>query len=230
MDQKLYAWFTNGQPVPGFPMTPRSMFGNGNPANVGITPILGDYDGDGKMEIFVRTGPNVTIVDGNGQQLTASQNPPNAPAFYTGSVIQNNAALGDIDNDGKLELIAFNSTLYAWNLPDAGSRADWPMYRYNAARTGHPILPRLHTNPTTFVQLHEVDDGRNVHLTLTIHGVAEGAINWTAVAPTDVTVFPPNGQADSTPTPVAITVSRAGLTAGVNHRTITINGTIQGQP
>lgn len=230
MDQKLYAWFANGQPVPGFPMTPRSMFGSGNAANVGITPILGDYDGDGKMEIFVRTGPNVTIVDGNGQQLTASQNPPNAPAFYTNSIMQNNAALGDIDNDGKLELIAFNSTLYAWDLPNATNSADWPMYRYNAARTGHPQLPRLHIAPSTLTKLHEIGDNSNVQMSFTLQGIAEETINWTAVAPSSVTLSPNNGEVDGTPTAVSVTVSRASLNPGVNHRTITINGTINGQP
>lgn len=230
MDQKLYAWFANGSPVPGFPMTPRSMFGSGNPANVGITPILGDYDGDGKMEIFVRTGPNVTVVDGNGQQLTASQNPPNAPAFYTNNIMQNNAALGDIDNDGKLELIAFNSTLYAWDLPNATNSADWPMYRYNAARTGHPQLPRLHIAPTTLTKLHEIGDNSNVQMRFTLQGIAEETINWTAVTPSGVTLSPNNGEVDGTPTAVSVTVSRASLNPGVNNRTITINGTIGGQP
>ncbi len=230
MDQKLYAWFANGQAVPGFPMTPRSMFGAGNAANVGISPILGDYDGDGKMEIFVRTGPNVTIIDGNGQQLTASQNPPNAPAFYTNSIMQNNAALGDIDNDGELELIAFNSTLYAWDLSNAGSAADWPMFRYNAARTGHPLTPRLNIAPTSLVRLHEIGDNSNVQMSFTLQGIAEEAIIWTAVPPTGITLSPNNGQAGSTPTAVSVTVARASLNPGVNNRTITINGTIGGQP
>jgi hypothetical protein len=169
------------------------------------------------------------VVDCNGQQLTATQNPPNAPAFYTVGIMQNNAALGDVNNDGDLELVANNNTLYAWDLPNAGSSADWPMFRYNAARTGHPVVPSLHIAPPSLVQLHEIGDGSNVHMTFYLQGIGEEVIDWTAVTPAGVTLSPNNGQAGSSFTAVSVTVARASLSPGTNNRTITINGSINGQ-
>lgn len=228
MDHKIYAWFADGSPVPGFPMTPRNIFGKGNPFDVGQSPILGDYTGNGKMEIFVRTGPNVTVVNGNGQQLTGMQNPPTAPAFYTNSIMQNNAALADIDNDGKLELIAFNSTLYAWDLPNAGSKADWPMFRYNAARTGHPIQPMLLPSATSLLHWHEIDNSDDVHLSLTLRKTGDAPLDWTAVANNSVTLSPASGRLGNAPTAINSTISRPSLNPGANQRAITFTGAVGG--
>ena len=55
-DKRLYAWHINGQPVAGFPMTPRTHRNTVlDDYNVGMGFILADYSGDGKMEIICAT-------------------------------------------------------------------------------------------------------------------------------------------------------------------------------
>lgn len=230
MDHKLYAWTANGTAVPGFPMTPVHEGGNSNPYNVGYGPTLGDYDGDGKMEIFMRVGWGITIVDGNGQQLTTSSNPPNAPMFYAYARLDNNPALGDIDNDGNLEMVAFNGTLHAWDLPNASGEADWPMFRQNPARTGHPQESSLSVSPRNFNMLHAVDNPNDVELVVYLRGLGNTAVDWTTTASAGVTVSPANGQVGSTPTAVTITVDRSSLVPGANNDTVTISGTVAGTP
>ncbi|MCP4423321.1 MAG: hypothetical protein GY803_02405 [Chloroflexi bacterium] len=228
MDQKLYAWFADGSPVPGFPMTPLNEQGKGVPYNTGHTPVLGDYHGDDKMEIFIRTAWSIAVVDGNGQQLTTTTNPPNNPFFYTHAALQNNPAVGDIDNDGKLELIAHNSSLYVWDLPNAGDRADWPMARYNAARIGHPIYPMLQT-PQSLTKMQEISNLADPEWQVTFGKLGNLPIEWTAVPSNpDITVSPSSGTITNETT-ITVTVDRNQLSAGSNNvGHITINGTANG--
>ncbi|MCB9422032.1 MAG: VCBS repeat-containing protein [Ardenticatenaceae bacterium] len=229
MDKKLYAWYANGNPVFN-PVTPLNEQGNGNTFNVGFSPILGDYDGDGKMEIFVYTGWAISVIDGNGQQLTATTYPSSAPLYYANSLIQNNPAVGDIDNDGKLELIAQNSTLYAWDLPNAGSKADWPMFRQNAERTGYQALPMLHIAPSSLVTLHETSNWDDVEFTVVLAGSGDETINWTANEDhPDINLSSTSGVLVDTTT-LTITVDRSGLVPGVNSLgSVLVTGTINGQ-
>lgn len=140
---KLYAWHANGVRVGGFPMTPLNLFGNSSQQDVGKGVVLGDYDGDGLMEIFLTLGWSVVVIDGDGRILTNINFPDDqsAPSYYTEGLFQNNPALGDIDQDGQLELIAHNSKLYAWDLPGGAVHSDWPVFRGDASRSG-TVLPR----------------------------------------------------------------------------------------
>jgi hypothetical protein len=112
--------------------------------------VLADYNGDGRMEIFLSEAWTVAVVDGTGQQITAPSYPSSKPIYITSGSLINNPAVGDIDGDGKLELVAANSRLTVWDLPQStNTRADWPMFRRNATRTGAvgqpaalPPLPR----------------------------------------------------------------------------------------
>ena len=230
MDKKLYAWYSNGTSVPGFPMMPLNEQGQGSTFNVGFSPILGDYDGDGKMEIFVYAAWAISIIDGNGQQLTTTSNPPNAPLYYTNAQLQNNPAVGDIDNDGRLELIANNSTLHVWDLPNAGNKADWPMFRQNAARTGYPAMPMLHITPSSLVALHEIDDSSDVIFNVVLKCDSSEAINWAANENhPDITLSSTSGSLMDTTT-LTISVDRSGLSPGKNTvGTVLITGTINGE-
>jgi hypothetical protein len=135
-DKKLYAFRLNGTPVAGFPMTPRTHFGQVlDPYDVGTGFILADYTGDGKMEIFLRHAWEIVVVDGTGQQLTQSGPYQPKPAYDTGGPLWNNPAVGDLDGDGHLELVAQNSKLTVWKLPGSSTRADWPMFKQDAARS-----------------------------------------------------------------------------------------------
>jgi hypothetical protein len=148
-ERRLYAWRANGQGVAGFPMTPTTERGTtlasfDVPANF----ILADYDGNGEMEIFLSEGWSVAVVDGNGQQITANSYPSSKPIYMTAGSLISNPAVGDIDGDGKLELVAANSRLTVWDLPQSSNtKADWPMFRRSPARSGtvgkpSPIVPQ----------------------------------------------------------------------------------------
>ena len=178
-DSRLYAFFANGQPVPGFPMTPRREQGQ-----TGVTfdqsPVLGDYDGDGKMEIFLNNSWTVTVIDGDGQQLTGDDFPNNTrPIYYTYGPLLNSPAVGDIDGDGRLELIAQNSIVYAFDLDSSTSAADWPLFKRNAQRTSAiPAPPRLHLGVDDITLLHGIGEPGNAQKTLVIPNMSEETISW----------------------------------------------------
>ncbi|QQR91469.1 MAG: hypothetical protein IPJ88_07025 [Myxococcales bacterium] len=89
-----------------------------------VTPI---------WKIVVSSGWFVHIIDGNGSQLTKS--PSNdGPVYTTGALLLNTPAVGDLDGDGYLEMVAFSDKVYAWDLPDGAILSDWPMFKFGPAR------------------------------------------------------------------------------------------------
>lgn len=174
VDGRLYAWHHDGRAVSGFPMTPRDIFGNTADQATGRSPILADYDGDGKMEVFLSVGWDVVVVDGNGRQITNSNFPDDQSTdfYYAEGLLMNNPAVGDLDGDGELELVAQNSRLYVWDLPKGAEKADWPMFKRNAARTSSAIPVALHVSPeeVEFTHFHGEDAVGSFELLLTVTG------------------------------------------------------------
>ncbi len=167
---KLYAWHHNGARVAGFPMTPLNLFGSSSRQDVGKGVVLGDYDGDGMMEIFLTLGWSVVVIDGDGRILTNTNFPDDqsSPFYYTDGLFQNNPTLGDIDQDGQLELIAHNSKLYAWDMPSGAVQSDWPAFRGDAARTG-TMLPRtMSVTPRSIETVLVARSGQESQQTVTI--------------------------------------------------------------
>jgi hypothetical protein len=229
-DRKVYAWNTNGTPVSGFPMTPLDFQGNSSSAFNTIGGIvLADYDGDGKMEIILNEGGVVNVVDGNGQQLTGSNFPNNSkPIYYTQGILLNTPAVGDIDRDGKLELVATNSKMFVWDLPNASNEADWPMFKRDAEGLGAvPLPPRLEASSELYV-IHDVDDNSAAHGQLLIENSGGGSFNWSATTPQDVDLSPASGTVSQSQL-VDVVVDAKGYKQGVhNLGTITINGSSDG--
>ena len=91
----IYAFYLNGQIKPGFPFT-----------DAGISPmmpILGDIDNDGDDEIIYSKRVSssegyMSVLNGDGTVHTGW---PYAMGEYPGSA----AAVGDIDNDGTVEIV-----------------------------------------------------------------------------------------------------------------------------
>ncbi len=227
MDKKLYAWHTNGAPVANFPMTPRDWQGNSYGYDVGRAPILADYDGDGKMEIFVPTAWNITVVDGNGQQLTTSSGPP--ADFYAGGSIMNTPVVADLDDNGRLDLIVQNSKLSVWELPHSGTRADWPMFKQNAARLSLIPQPILQVKPSNLVVMQE--PGANLAINMLISNIGSDSLNWTATPmgvsldDTSGTLFSNESQA------IRLTDSVSSLGVGAyNLGSVTVSGTYLDKP
>ena len=179
MDGRLYAWRTNGQPVPGFPMTPLNQNGTPVAYNVGKTVILADYTGDGRMEIIFTQAWSVTIVNGSGVQLTAATFPTPDPLYLTNGMLLNNPAVGDLTGDGKLELVAFNSQLHVWNFSTTvGAVADWPMFKRDASRISAIRSAHLTATPNAFVILHQQGESGNAQSFLTLRNSGELPLDW----------------------------------------------------
>jgi len=78
-------------------------------------PTLADLDRDGRLDIIVASGKKVYAIRADG---TALEGWPQSTTYTT----HNSAAVGDLDHDGKFEVITFDryglppqSFLYAWN-------------------------------------------------------------------------------------------------------------------
>lgn len=230
-DKKLYAWHANGTPVSGFPMSPLDLFGRsaGN-YNTPMGIVLADYDGDEKMEVIFNQGGVVNVVDGSGQQITATFYEGNTrPLYYTQGQLLNTPAVGDLDGDGKLELVATNSKAFVWALPDSGTRADWPMFkRSNMGASRVPIPPRLSATEELFV-VHDPNLPGPAQGALTLQNSGAGSIQWQASATNRLTLSQNSGSFSSQQT-VHISVNVSGLGLGThNVGTITVNATSNGQ-
>jgi hypothetical protein len=177
-DKKLYAWHLDGRRVAGFPMTPRTHFNQVlDGYDVGTSFILADYTGDGKMEIFLRHAAEIVIVSGSGRQLTAPASKDTRPAYYAGTRLWNNPAVGDLDGDGHLELVVHNSKLFVWDLPTSTLHADWPMFKRDVARTSS-AMPVVTVAPKEHYIVVEKDDSSIKEFYVTIIG-RFASFDWT---------------------------------------------------
>ncbi|MCL4832175.1 MAG: VCBS repeat-containing protein [Caldilineaceae bacterium] len=142
LDRKAYAWNHDGSSL--WTKTPVDMFGK--TMELASAPVLADYTGDGKADVFVNIFWEAAILDGNsGNQLTATSFPNNpAPAYVSGhTASDNSSALGDLDGNGTLELVlasADNAGGHAqivfWDsLVGNGKPAPWPMVGQNPRHT-----------------------------------------------------------------------------------------------
>lgn len=188
-DSRIYAFFSSGQPVPGFPMTPRREKGQTG-TQFADSVVLGDYDGDGLMEIFLNNSWTITVVDGNGQQLTGDNFPHNAlPIFYTSGSLLNDPAVGDLDGDGRLELVAQNSKLIVYDLPQASAEADWPMFKQNARRTATPRRPaHMATTPAVIRIFQQVGADAPITSRLSLQNQGDDLLAWQAQPPAAITL------------------------------------------
>jgi hypothetical protein len=216
-DQMLYAWHVNGQPVSGFPMKPVDRFGNGFPYASSL--VLADYDGDQMMEIIVNQATTIAVVDGDGEQLTRSPSNPSLPDYRTYGANRNTPAVADLDGNGTLELIAHNSTLYAWELTESSTAADWPMFKRNAPRTSYvPIPPHLGASTTQLVASHVAGDTGPASVVFSLFNSGDlGTVTWSAQTPGDVALTPSSGVLSDTPVTVEVEVDTSGYGPGLHN-------------
>ncbi|MFN2136085.1 MAG: FG-GAP repeat domain-containing protein [Candidatus Promineifilaceae bacterium] len=176
-DQKLYAFELDGKPVRGFPMTPRLSDGRVLSSYFpGNGPVLADFTGDGKMEIFLNHSWETIIVDGSGHHVTASSEGDTHPVYKTGGSYWNSPAVGDLDSDGRLELVTQNSELSVWRLPNSSRRADWPMFKRDPARNS-VIGPDVDFTPYSLYVVHKVGDSAQYTQLITLSSYL-GTFKW----------------------------------------------------
>lgn len=126
---ELFAFNSNGVLAENFPVVigKAKSFAN----DYDLTPILADVDGDGAQDVLVAGSEgNVYAFRFDGAQVKGF------PLAMAGAG-HGSLAVGDLDNDGKLELVGVsgNGYVHVWRLPESSSKSDWPMYHHDAVQT-----------------------------------------------------------------------------------------------
>lgn len=124
--------------LPGFPFTAVTQ-------NIESSPAIGDINGDGSPDIVFGTGDfdehcggkvdgkKVYAIDRTGHLL------PGWPVTTNGNTV-NSPALGDLDNDGKPEVVIHTQdTLYAWH-GDGSLVQGFPVHGEYNLRHASPVL------------------------------------------------------------------------------------------
>lgn len=142
-DGKVYA-FDGGSGNLQWASTLVTRFGTTNRL---LSPVLGDYDGDGLQDVFINIDSEVGVLRGtDGVQITSTEhNPPDKLSFYAGFSLPNTPVLGDLNGDGTLELVAAGGSrpdqgaqaaINVWSLPGSTANPGWPQFSLNSANTG----------------------------------------------------------------------------------------------
>lgn len=140
-DNYVYAFDHRGRRI--WRSDPRT--GSGNQTAIREV-VLGDYSGDGLDDVFVAIEWQTAVLSGrNGRQLTSYSRLTHdeLPLYLGNYTISGAPALGDIDGNGRLELVFGSGTtggartqINVWELPARTTRASWPMFRGNATNSG----------------------------------------------------------------------------------------------
>jgi hypothetical protein len=133
-DPRIYAWRYDGKVVPGFPVTPITAQGN---TSYPLSPIVADWNADGRAEIFTSFAWEVGALRADGTQYTYRPGGVTpGKTFWARYTLNNTPAVGDIDRDGRLELVVASVAvegnpayggIFVYESPAAGGRVTWPM-------------------------------------------------------------------------------------------------------
>jgi hypothetical protein len=176
------------------------------------SPVLGDVDGDGLDDVLIGLGWDVVVMKGtNGALLTGTSAGDARPSYYGAYTIDNTPAVGDLDNNGKLDLVSVSGTtadpgnarVNSWALTSSTLKASWPMFRGSAQHTG--TTPALVASATHMGSLLQVGQSRTYQLSF--HNSNGSPLNWSATQtdPQNILQLAPTSGGSSTNLLVTIT-------------------------
>ncbi len=224
---ELYAWHGDGTAVDGFPLTvgPNNPWEpEGPPNGLPYSPVLGDYDGDGLVEILAqsRWSWGVSTIE----QVNGTWNQNNDPSLRTNSPLSSSSLIDDVDNDGQVEIVVGGAedqegttgAIYIWKVrgPVDGAFA-WPMFRQNSFRTGLHVgelgAPRL-AFPDQITLFCESGPDEWCVTYVAVRNEGDGHIEWQAEEKSDrVSVEPTKGTVTDV-MPVEVQIDTQGLALG----------------
>jgi len=128
-NEDVYAWHADGTLVEGWPQdTQERRCGF-------ITPALGDIDGDNELEVVI--GTDVAFFDLGQERVyawnvdgTLANGWPQDNFIELGFAFSGGPSLGDVDGDGRLEVVAASvggyGKVFVWNGEDGSLLEGWP--------------------------------------------------------------------------------------------------------
>lgn len=152
--------------------------------------VVGDIDGDGRNEIIFGTYWLDLVSKGQVGVIVLDDNGGLNSSLMLNSVgISSTPALGDLDGDDLIEIVAatYDGLLYAWDTPGSAlpERLPWPLARHDLQRTGLFQAP-----PPSFTQSSKTASPSNAKIgdlvTYTIRLIRTGAKLEEAVILTDI--------------------------------------------
>ncbi len=237
-DSKMYAWHYNGVPVAGWSggVQPYDS-GHSTFPFIRSSPIVADLDADGNLEILFSYVAQIIAMGANGALKTDDGLHASAPVYDANYIIVGSPAIGDIDNDGKLELVIGSSSfgdpshgrIYAWKVGSAvNAQVPWPMFHRDPQHTGRASNPTLAVAPSSIYVMHQSGDATAEKVIATIRNTGDGSLNWSAAPPSGITVAPTSGTVTAQ-AQVTVTISTSGKSLGVhNLGNIVFSGTSGG--
>jgi len=144
---RLRVWRAGGAVLPGFENVTFATEPEATAARATqSTPVVGDVDGDGWLEILLGAE------DGRLYAWNHDGTPVAGFPIQTGGELRGSAALGDVDGDGLVEVVmaGWDRNLYVWKLTGEVQEDlfPWPFFRRDAQNRGNLALAPL-TQPAS---------------------------------------------------------------------------------
>jgi hypothetical protein len=234
-DGYMHAFNGDGTVVAGWPRLVTTLGGYHFASRA--SPVLADLTGDGNLEVILPSNWEVVVWNRQGQQLTQPLGTWNLGTEYT---VYGTPAVGDVDGDGKVELIvagarsgASRGALYVWDFDQTLSEGltPWSCFRRDDLNHAHfPIAPVMAASSPSVLVMSEPGGG-SVSSSLRIVNAGGGEITWQVTqTPANVIVTPGSGIVDWTGAYLELTVSTSGYAEGTHSLgNIQIEGLLDGE-
>lgn len=197
------------------------------------SPVVADIDGNGSMEVLGVNYNDVFVLNGsNGEQVSSAAASDSKKAMFTWYPLAMTPAVGDLDNNGTLEVVIGGSHLsdssrgylFAWTNfagqfatprgTAAAYSAPWPMFGGSPLHNGKVNGPNV--NVTNTGALVKTGSGRTV---VNVYVTGTAGSGWSASDDKDWLSVPSQG---TVPSAVPITIDPQAAGRGVHAGTVTI--------